>query len=55
MKNVQKMYVVFSIFTKKKRHKIKIFPPKKVAYQPMNMNPYLSFRKAVDFKSSEFA
>ena len=50
-------YVVFLIFNKKKKkkvkknlgyffHKTKIFQKKKGAYQPMNMNPYLGFRKA---------
>ena len=33
-------------------HKMTIFQNKKKgAYQPMNMNPYLGFRKAVNFKS----
>ena len=27
------------------------FRKKKGAYQPMNMNPYLGFKKAVNFKS----
>jgi hypothetical protein len=29
---------------------IKNVLPKKGAYQPMNMNPYFGFRKAVNFK-----
>ena len=56
-------YVVFEYLMKRKGkekvgyffHQIKISPPKKDAYQPMNMNPYLSFRKAVTFKSLFFS
>jgi hypothetical protein len=38
-------------------HKKKIFQKKKKegVYQPMNMNPYLGFRKVVNFKSLFFS
>ena len=51
------MYVVFEYLIKRKGkekvgllfHKMKIFQ-KKGAYQPMNINLYNGFRKAVNFK-----
>ena len=49
------MYVIFEYLLKRKGIKLTPPPPKKGAYQPMNMNPYLGYRKAINFKSLFFS